>query len=156
MSERPEAVKNAPMTVRQVTEITLERTECLGRCPVYHVALRRDGSCIWTGHAWTERLGVHAAAVISEDFDRLASTVEALGFFDLEARYSDSITCQPSTTTTVRAGSAVKSVYRYGQRTAPRVLIEAEDAIDSFCEELEWRAVPEDERVTLLARHRRR
>ena len=53
-------------------------------------------------------------------------------------------------------GSALGALRKTDRAPSNRLLIEAEDAIDSFCEELEWRAVPEDERVTLLARHRRR
>ena len=132
-----------------VTEITLQRTECFGDCPVYHVVLRRDGDCLWYGRAGTHRLGIHVAEPTSEEFARLSAAVLATGFLDLEPHYVDAVTCQPSTTTTLRAGVLMKSVYRYGGRSAPYALIGAEDAIDSFCEELEWRELSDEEAANL-------
>src|SRR6187200_1158641 len=42
-----------------ITEIGLERTACFGKCPIYSVVIKSDGSVQYTGEKFVERLGKH-------------------------------------------------------------------------------------------------
>src|SRR5262249_51405439 len=77
-----QAVSKTP--TGNITEITLERGACFGRCPVYRVTLRQGRPATYVGDAYVSLIGTYEAAndSCSEcDFSKLATSMETQGFF---------------------------------------------------------------------------
>ena len=76
----PAATSSAP---RPAFAVTLERTECFGRCPAYVVAIDDVGMVAWTGKA-----NVVASAagrqVSREQLAELDRAIDAAHFFELD------------------------------------------------------------------------
>jgi Domain of unknown function (DUF6438) len=73
-----------------VTEISLERNECYGTCPIDTLVLRLDGTAVYTGKQYTQRTGQFTGTLRKSDFDKLAQRLISAGFFDLKSSYGRS------------------------------------------------------------------
>jgi hypothetical protein len=126
----------------QITEITLERKECYGGCPVYKVVLRKDGTAIYTGIKYVPRMGEYRGKSYAYDyyFATLAKFIESQGYFDLKDNYSSSWTDQDTAITSVIDGAKRKTVVNYGH-AAPIKLWGIETAIDGIVEHIQWEKV---------------
>lgn len=91
----------------QVTEITLQRTWCYGRCPIDEVVLSADGTAKYTGKMNTARTGQYTGTFWKGEFEQLARWLEAEGFFTLKDSYGG-----PN----IDAPDQIISVVRDGQR----------------------------------------
>ena len=124
-----------------IREIRQEHTACFGFCPVYTVALRRDGTADYHGKAHVPMLGSYTATVDSVTFQQLATFLVRKGFFRLAPYYGVGATDQASTVTTATFDGDSAVVSRYGW-TGPYDLGDIEDAIDSVASVLKWTAQP--------------
>src|SRR5689334_25254204 len=70
---------------RPPLEISLERTACLGRCPVYKVAIRDDGRVEWRGAAHVAAPGARTRRIERAALDELDRELAAARFFDRDA-----------------------------------------------------------------------
>lgn len=122
-----------------ITEITLERTGCLGTCPAYQVSFRSDGTAKYWGGEYADRRGKFEA-VARERLNRLVAWGRALGIFELSPTYSF---------VTVDAPGYYVAFVRDGKQTilfdpggaGPIPLYAFELMIDSLVTDLEWHAV---------------
>src|SRR5438105_14393153 len=89
----------------RITEVTLERTSCLGTCPDYKVTLRRDGAIIYEGRRFVQMMGTYKGETYG--YDRLVKLIVAQKYYDIKDDYSRHITDMPSSITSVeRAGKS--------------------------------------------------
>jgi len=81
---RPAAPEPTPARPngRPTLEISLERTACLGRCPVYKVAIRDGGRVEWRGGANVAAPGSRTRRIERAALDVLDREVAAARFFD--------------------------------------------------------------------------
>lgn len=153
-SSRPNGNANAPMSVpgnhvppenedasleNQITEISLERQECFGTCPVYKVVLRKDGTATYTGVKFVPRMGEYRGKVYAYEyyFITLAKLIRSQGYFDLKDNYSSGWTDQDTVITSVVERGRRKTVVNYGN-AAPIKLWGIEMAIDGVVERIQW------------------
>lgn len=99
---------------QKIKQIVFERTPCYGTCPVYRITLNSDGSVVYNGLAHVSRLGVYRERLHAEDFVRLSSLVDKLGFFKLKDRYVYGATDMATQILTVVTDKGRKTVVEYG------------------------------------------
>ncbi len=83
--------------------ITLERTACLGNCPVYRVTIRRDGRVNWHGEQGVAAFGERHGSASSERLADLDRALADVRFFARDQRgelEQPKLQCVKTTTTT--------------------------------------------------------
>lgn len=93
-----------------VETVTLRRGPCRGFCPAYEVTLRADGSAVWNGDRFVDRIGRFHGQFDGSDFDRLARFIERSGFFEWDEEYSGGVSDIPDYELTVVGGDQKKRV----------------------------------------------
>ncbi|OLE55516.1 MAG: hypothetical protein AUG51_03445 [Acidobacteria bacterium 13_1_20CM_3_53_8] len=146
-------------SVGQITEISLSRTACFGRCPVYEVILRADGTATYIGRRFAPRTGTYRGKISNRGFNKLAKLLTARNFFNFEDHYAVRATDLPSATTSALRDGVRKSVQDYGpgfeedmrrngqpteREHAPAGLLEIERAIDAVAARIKWVKVSDD------------
>lgn len=51
--------KPASATAQTISAVTMDRTACFGRCPIYSIEVRKDGTAVYKGKRFTEYSGVY-------------------------------------------------------------------------------------------------
>jgi hypothetical protein len=134
------------------TEITLERTECFGTCPVYTVTLHGNGKVTWSGTAHVDTIGAASTIVDIEQIQSVADLLTSGCFFDMRDEYDFPITDHPWANTTLKIGGKAKTVKHYlaGEKSAgvkiglkdwcpaPEVLDKIEARIDGAAGANRW------------------
>ena len=133
------ATSGGSRSAHGVSAISLERTMCYGCCPVYRVEFRSDGLALHVGEIFVEKLGPRPGRIDDAVFDRLASLVVRLGFFDLEPAYRLPVTDHPTHITTAVRDGVTKRVSNYAE-AGPAELWAIEELIDATAEEIDWDA----------------
>lgn len=119
--------------------IEMERTACLGECPVYRLSLCRDGTAEYRGVAFAEREGRFVGELPLRTFGRLAFAVERISFMGLDEDYTVRVTDLPSTIITVVESEtgAEHRVRDYGEQAPPEFWMLAE-TLDAVAARIEW------------------
>ncbi len=123
--------KNSKTTSASFDQITLARTECYGRCPVYNVTIYADGRVHYKGEKYVEVLGKDSTKLSSQQMRQLVAAIDSVGYFTLRDSYNSHedgcahvATDNPSVQTSITAKGRTKSVDHYygcrGERSAPR------------------------------------
>lgn len=107
-----------PQPVPSDYEVTLQRTACLGSCPVYEVTVRADGSVSWHGELYVSPLGDVSASVPPEAVRAPVRTTRRVRFMELPTVLSladcrEYHTCAPWAIVTVRMNGMRHSVRHY-------------------------------------------
>jgi len=120
--------------------VSLERTACYGRCPIYKVTVLRDGTVLWEGERFVKTTGKASAKLPAAALAQLADAFRTAGFFALQDKYERyDITDHPSAIVTFDDGKRKKTVHHYhGDTSAPKQLYELEDAIDRIAGTAKW------------------
>lgn len=128
--------------------ITLERTECLGSCPVYKITIRGDGSVVYQGHKFVRVEGTRRTTVDPEKVLAIAQAFVDAGYFDLADHYRSIknpdgtvtvVTDLPTTYTSLMIDSRSKEVEDYVG--APKPLKELERKVDELAGSKRWVAI---------------
>jgi hypothetical protein len=128
------------------TAVTLARTACFGRCPVYSLAVTPSGSVTYEGKAHVRVLGSANAQIAPEKLDTLLSELEKGGYFTFANRYTSAeptcgryATDLPTVITSVTLRGRTKRVeHDYGCGSAPGGLIVLERRIDEILNSARW------------------
>jgi hypothetical protein len=120
-----------------ITEIGLERTPCLGACPVYTVIIKSDGTFRYHGERFVERAGDYTGRVSQNGFTRLARFIRDSGFADLQDEYTHPHTDGSTAYTMMKTGSGMKVVSNY-DGSGPSKLWAIEELIDKLMLTAEW------------------
>jgi hypothetical protein len=133
---------------------SLERTECHGFCPVYKVAIYRDGAVEYQGIRHVKLVGSAAGHIGHDQVAALEQLFQRHGYLGFQDSYtSHTVTDLPSIKTSYTpAGQPTKSVDHYrGDRSAPEALSEVETGIDQIVHIEQWIGT-EDERRAAMGR----
>ena len=136
-------------TTASFEQISLSRTQCYGRCPVYSVLVRADGSVAYTGSMHVKAVGTRTATVSAEDLDLLKSAIRVARLQELRPTYvhmEDGCTALrtdlPSIIITARMGGTESSVNYYLGCKAPEEIFgrikQLADTIDKVAGTHQW------------------
>ena len=103
-----------PEPPRRAFEIKIERTECLGFCPTYEVAIRSNGDVEWNGVSHVKAIGQRRGHASRADLAHLERMVDASRFFDLDDYgqlpvKTECVTTGTTTTCSIGAGFSICS-----------------------------------------------
>ncbi|HEY2747996.1 MAG TPA: DUF6438 domain-containing protein [Polyangia bacterium] len=120
--------------------LSLERTACYGRCPIYTVTVLRDGTVQWEGKRFVKVTGKATAKLPAATLTALADAFRGAGFFALADKYdSYDVTDHPSAITSYADGYQKKTIHHYhGDRSAPEKLSQLEARIDELVGTARW------------------
>lgn len=119
--------------------IGLERTPCLGRCPVYTVIIEQDGAFVYDGVAHVERIGRHRGRVNTAQLAQVFRYIDEIDFFNLADSYRAELMDEAAAYTLVESAEATKVVMNYA-RTAPATVWALEELIDALLATATWEA----------------
>lgn len=144
---KPDTGRTRPVVQRgDSILIELERTACLGSCPVYSVALRGDGSVQYQGKNFVKQTGTARATVPTAVVRGIVDAADAANFFGLPARYAHGeptcplyTTDSPRTFISITAGGRTKRIeHDYGCENSPKALVALAARIDSVAGTARW------------------
>jgi len=134
-----------PQGIPQDLEITLERTECYGRCPAYRLTITADGKVVFEGRRFVKQEGTTIKSSISrEGLKQLMAEFDRVKFFSLEDDYSNDLnrcpTDNPSAFTSIRINGESKIIKHYHGCREPKFkgLTELENKIDEIVNTAQW------------------
>ena len=126
-------------------QITLERTACFGRCPVYTVTISGDGTVSYEGRQFVSVTGKQQSHVDPSAVRALVKEFEAIDFFALHDAYRrvenpdgtvTEVTDLPTQFVSLRVGDRSKRVEDYFG--APKSLHDLERRIDDVAGTKLW------------------
>src|SRR5262245_2698706 len=71
----------------EIASVTLERKGCYGRCAVYSLEVRRDGTVIYRGTRFVATVGERSSKISTESFQQIVSKIQAVKFFELSGPF---------------------------------------------------------------------
>jgi hypothetical protein len=124
----------------QHVRISLERTVCFGRCPVYTLSISGDGTVVYTGGGYVQTRGRQEIKISQAQVQELLAFFEKVGYFALNPDYTTyEITDLPYVTTSLTLGDQDYSIRHYlGDRSAPDKLTLLEGKIDEVVNTDQW------------------
>lgn len=127
-----------PATNHGISEIGIERTSCLGKCPTYTFIVNSNGNFRYKGEKHVERAGEFTGKVSVWQFNELAQFILDSDYFGLKDSYRPSITDQATVYTTVVANGKRKVIRNYANG-GPTKLWAIEQLIDKLMVTAEWK-----------------
>ncbi len=120
--------------------LTLERTACFGRCPIYRITVEDDGTVTYFGEMFVAVEGEKISHIGPDQVRKLARELEKVDFLSLQDEYTDmNATDMPSAITTLRLNGEEKTVlHYYGDLSAPEKLTDLENFIDAITNSIQW------------------
>jgi hypothetical protein len=126
--------------------ISLERTACFGRCPVYRIRVTRAGAVTYEGRANVRLIGSATAEISPDSVASLLRELEQAGYFTFSDRYVVSEpTCHRYTTDSPSAissatfrGRTKRIQHDYGCGGVPGALTVLEQRIDEVLGSDRW------------------
>jgi hypothetical protein len=115
--------------------ITIDRSSCFGRCPVYSAEIHGDGTVVYVGKSYVMEKGERRSTISPENLQQLIKEFRRINYFSLEDRYEtdengNTVSDLPTTTTSICLDGRKKTVVNYAY--APREVHELQDKIDSL------------------------
>src|SRR5262245_35769512 len=71
----------------EVTSVVMQRSGCLGPCPVYTVQATSDLVVTFDGQFYVAARGHHTGRVARSEFSRLVDALNRIDFFSLHEQY---------------------------------------------------------------------
>jgi hypothetical protein len=114
--------------------LTIQRSACVGFCPVYNAALFEDGSIVFMGIANVSEIGVRVFETEPSTITDLAGFAHMLNYFNWQDRYDHHILAdQPTVITSIQWEDQFKRIVRNsGDPSAPVGLVQIEDRMSSL------------------------
>lgn len=124
-SATPPPIVAPPAGLPSRFEITLERTVCFGRCPVYTVTLDSDGRVRWRGDQFVDAIGERHGNVGRQRVRELEAAVDRVKFFERDkfgefggmacTTHGKTMSCESSTVICSDTSRAIVTVRRDGK-----------------------------------------
>ncbi len=129
-----------PSTRGKPVVISLERTACFGRCPIYRVEIRGDGLVSYEGVRFVAVTGKRYRRISPAAVSRLVAQFRAADFYSLQDSYRANVTDLPSKIVTISIGGRTKRVLDYAGRNVgmPVAVNDIEEAIDRTAGTSAW------------------
>jgi hypothetical protein len=120
--------------------LSLERTACYGRCPIYKVTVLRDGTVRWEGVEFVKVTGKATAKLPAATLAALADAFKRADYFALADDYTHrDMTDHPSAVLSYADGGKKKAIRHYhGDHSAPAQLSELESRVDELVGTAKW------------------
>jgi hypothetical protein len=126
--------------------IALERTACLGGCPVYRISVWPTGEVFFEGKAHVRHLGAATGQIPAGRVEALLSEIERAGYFSFANRYAAAeptcgryATDLPTVISTITVDGRTKRIeHDYGCGAAPGALVVLERRIDEVLNSAQW------------------
>ena len=77
--------------------ISLEKTACFGRCPVFKIIIYNNGECLYNGIKFVKKSGEFNLKINKQEINKILSQAKEIGFDNLKNEYSERITDLPTT-----------------------------------------------------------
>jgi hypothetical protein len=132
-----------PKDLRFVS-VTLKRMACYGTCPVYSVVIHGNGLVEYLGELNVDIPGDQTGRIPPEKLIDLLRDFEDIHFFDLQDKYSEGCTDQPTTIISILVDGKTKEVRNYfggceGAKSGPQVdLARLAEQIDKAAGSVRW------------------
>ena len=121
------------------TIIFLERSGCLGPCPVYKLTIYGSGKVGYKGEKFVKIIGERTINVEREQIEKLVSDFEKSGYFNLEDKYEGGPTDATSVVTSITLSNKKKTISNYhASPTSPAILRDLENKIDAMVNSGQW------------------
>ena len=117
--------------------IELERTRCMGTCPVYDIKINKKRLVLYEGKEHADRSGLYRARLPEAVLDEIITRFGDINFFQLRDVYIMNISDLPTTYISFRYEGCYKRIMDY--YNAPPALRELEDFIDRSVKNLDYR-----------------
>lgn len=120
-------------------DITLSRSMCYGRCPVYEVSVSTRG-IVFDGKAFVAAKGRHTDTVDPSAVRELAKKFVAADFYSMRDEYRAGVTDNPTYTLSIAIDGHKKQVVDYvGQWVGmPAAIVDLEDNVDALAHTERW------------------
>jgi len=115
---------NSPIHKEKSLIIYLERTACFGTCPIYTIEIFNDGSGIYTGKRFVEKIGKIQFNVKKKDLENILKQAKKIGFNKFNDTYTEPVTDLPTTFIQIK-DKKIKD-----HSGSPKELRELENSID--------------------------
>lgn len=127
---------------RDITAMTMRRSGCFGRCPIYEVQLFSDGRVRYIGERFTENLGTFEKAVDAAKVQALLRQAQTLRVDTCAAEYPMMIADLPGLRYTFTRPQGVQTIAN--ANFGPRYLLTLAADIDSLARvDKTWRKTAE-------------
>ena len=130
---------------RNDIQITLERTICFGRCPIYRVTIRGDGSVTYEGWKFVKVEGTHGKKIPAAKVQELVRSFTDIDYFNLKDVYDSEINADGSMMTPTDMPMIITSLTLNGRSKrvedsfgAPQKLLVLEKKIDQLAGTSMW------------------
>lgn len=132
--------------IQNLVQVTLERSVCFGRCPVYRIVISADGHVEYLGMQFVKAEGMHSKSINVAALHQLKDELNRVGYFGLHDLDTSKMSCedpstdQPTVIISVCADGKFKSVkhYRGCDGPASALLAQLGDTIDRIAGTVEW------------------
>lgn len=120
--------------------VSLERTACFGRCPMYVVSMDAHGAVTFQGERFVAQTGRHAGNVSANKVTELRKMIADSDIFSMKDCYCERrVTDMPSVIVTITWGGQKKTIKHYtGDRSAPQKLLDLQVKIDDVLGSARW------------------
>lgn len=131
VTQQPVKATNGPELL-----LSLKRTPCFGRCPVYTVQLFADGRVHWTGDANVRERGDREGRLSADEISKIAARIEATDFAKWKPDYMNhQVTDMPGAVVTWK-GKTIR--HYHGDESAPVDLTALETDLDVLLGTAKW------------------
>lgn len=120
-----------------ISEIGIERSGCVGTCPIYTLIVKSDGTFRYNGGSYADRIGKYSGRIPSWQFHFLAQYIRDSNYMKFGHRYSRNVTGSGITYTTVVINGERKTISNYAN-AGPTELWAIEQLIDQLLTKAKW------------------
>lgn len=143
-----------PLDLPSNARIDLARTACMGRCPVYTLGIKGDGTVLYFGEEFVRVRGPQTKTIDAGAAGRLVRDLVRSGFLTWKDHYETPATDLPEARISLVLGTTKKTISDYGpgQRELDRTASEVRDKlealevrVDAVAKSAEWVTCPDEE-----------
>ena len=131
--QQPKNVSNKPM-------ITLQKTSCYGKCPVYTMEIYETGVIKLNGVKNLDKIGTYCKTITNKDVEGLRKAFTDAKFFDFKDEYTSKKTDLPTTYISFENTGKFKKIRDYSD--APEELRKLEKLIENIVNSEGWDKQP--------------
>jgi hypothetical protein len=118
--------------------VSLERTPCFGRCPVFKIKVYASGFATYEGLNFAEKMGLYSYRFSQTDLDRIYKMAKAIDYFELESEYNDPrVTDLPSTISEIKLNDQAHRVN--ARMGTPQELKDFHENLGIMLNERDWK-----------------
>ena len=119
--------------------VSLNRTGCFGKCPIYQVTVYASGRVEYAGKGHVCELGPRTALIDSRLAAKLISDLKTAGYFEIDWKPGPLRTDFPTILTRLSTAGNTRTISDdHGDEGVPRVLRRFEDTIDEVAGTDRW------------------